>query len=64
MTNDELLEKILSRLNESVEGIELDAEELNEEYEEDTDDFTLGYIAGIKYAISDIGFVLDKTISL
>jgi hypothetical protein len=64
MTNDELLEKIISRLNESVEGIALDAEELNEEYEEDTDDFTLGYIAGIKYAISDIGFVLDKTISL
>jgi hypothetical protein len=64
MTNDELLEKLLARLNEGVEGLILDAEELNEEYEEDTDDFTLGYIAGIKYAISDIGFVLDKTISL
>jgi hypothetical protein len=64
MTNDELLEKLLARLNEGVEGLVLDAEELNEEYEEDTDDFTLGYIAGIKYVISDIEFVLDKTISL
>jgi hypothetical protein len=64
MTNDELLKKLLARLNEGVEGLVLDAEELNEEYEEDTDDFTLGYIAGIKYVISDIEFVLDKTISL
>ena len=64
MTNDELLKKLLARLNEGVEGLVLDAEELNEEYEEDTDDYTLGYIAGIKYVISDIEFVLDKTISL
>ena len=64
MTNDELLEKLLARLNEGVEGLVLDAEELNEEYEEDTDDYTLGYIAGIRYVIGVIGFVQDKTISL
>jgi hypothetical protein len=64
MTNDELLQKLLSRLKLDLDGLILDTEQQNAEYEEDTDDYTEGYIAGVKYVINVIGFVQDKTISL
>jgi hypothetical protein len=64
MTNDELLEKLHAHLQLNLDVLIQDTEDDETESGEERDEFTRGYISGLRSAISQIEYVQDGTTEL
>jgi hypothetical protein len=64
MTNDELLQKLIAHLELNLETLIEDTEDEETESGEERDEFTRGYISGLRFAISQVAFIQDGTTEL
>jgi hypothetical protein len=64
MTNDELLQKLHALFSEGLDTLIQDLEEQEKEYGEDRDEFDSGYVAGLRFATKQIGYVQDGSVEL
>ena len=64
MTNDELLLKLIERINNSIKGLdkELKAEEIKQGF--DRDEFDKGYLAGMESVLLTVKLAQDGSIPL
>ena len=64
MTNDELLLKVIERIQKGMQGVE-EQFEINElESGDERDDFDKGYLAGMKSVLFTVKFIQDGSVDL